>query len=50
MGRSWELHVTCNERQDLIFLYAADQLESAETEELRRRMEDREEEAPPEST
>src|SRR3954464_10698351 len=38
MGRSRELHVTCDERQDQIFLYAADQLEPAEMEELRRHL------------
>src|SRR3954468_4178915 len=38
MGRSRELHVTCDERQDQIFLYAADQLEPAEVEELRRHL------------
>src|SRR5882724_10595464 len=35
MGRSAEYIVTCSERQDLIFLYAADQLEPAEAEALR---------------
>src|SRR5436190_3836616 len=35
MGRSEEFNVTCSERQDLIFLYAADQLEPAEAEALR---------------
>jgi anti-sigma-K factor RskA len=35
MGRSTEFSVTCDERRDSIFLYAADQLEPAEMEELR---------------
>src|SRR5438067_2246360 len=35
MGRSAEYIVTCSERQDLIFLYAADQLEPAEAEAMR---------------
>src|SRR5437762_7769112 len=35
MGRSAQDTVTCSERQDLIFLYAADQLEPAEAEALR---------------
>jgi anti-sigma-K factor RskA len=35
MGRSEEFNVTCSERKDLIFLYAAEQLEPAEAEALR---------------
>jgi anti-sigma-K factor RskA len=38
MGRRAEYDVTCNERQDQIFLYAADQLEPAEADDLRRHL------------
>jgi anti-sigma-K factor RskA len=38
VGRSAEFNVTCDQRQDSIFLYAADQLDAAEAEELRRHL------------
>src|SRR5436305_14099659 len=38
MGRSKSPNVTCSERQDLIFLCAADQLEPTEAEDLRRHL------------
>jgi anti-sigma-K factor RskA len=38
VGRSAEYNVTCSERRDSIFLYAADQLEPAEAEALRQHL------------